>query len=220
VTATAYDPAAADTLLEQAGWRDVDNDPSTPRQAWSIPKIASGTPFEVTYITTGAAQRMQVSALVAESLAQCGIKVNIQYLDAAELYAAGPEGPLFGRDFDLAEFAMGSSGFEPTCEWYTGSEVPNAADHWVGTNISGYNNPAFDAACLAARQSLPEDAAYTSSYHQTESIFAEDLPVIPLYWRVKAAAARPDLCNYSLDPTASSSLWGIESLDWGRDCRP
>jgi peptide/nickel transport system substrate-binding protein len=161
-----------------------------------------------------------VSTILAASLAQCGIKVNLQYLDANTLYAPGPGGELFGRNFDLAEFAMGSTGSETPCDWYTSSEVPDAANGWVGTNVSGYSNPAFDEACRAAQQSLEDDTTYIEAYAQVQSIFAQDLPVIPLYWRVKTAAARADLCHFSLDPSASSSLWNIEAFDSGISCKP
>jgi peptide/nickel transport system substrate-binding protein len=220
VTTYSFNVVAASQLLEQAGWKDVDHDPSTPRQAWGAPGVPSGTPFEVNYVTTNAVQRQQVTTILTASLAQCGIKVNVQYLDANTLYAPGPNGVLFGRSFDLAEFAMGSTGIEPPCDWYTSSEVPNAANNWVGTNVSGYSNPAFDAACLTSQQSLPSDPVHAAAYAQAQSIFANDLPVIPLYWRVKTAATRADLCHFSLDPTAASNLWNIEAFDSGAGCQP
>lgn len=220
VTAYPFNVAAAGQLLEQAGWLDVDQDPSTPRQARGIAGIPSGTPFEVNYVTSNAVQRQQVSTILVASLAQCGIKVNVQFLDANTFYAPGPDGVLFGRNFDLAEFAMGNTGMETPCDWYTRSEVPNAANHWVGTNVSGTSDPAFDTACLAAQRSLPDGPDQAAAYAQAQSIFADELPVIPLYWRVKTAATRADLCYFSLDPTASSSLWNIEAIDSGTACQP
>jgi peptide/nickel transport system substrate-binding protein len=220
VAAYTLNVTAAGQLLDQAGWKDVDHDPSTPREAWGVKGIPSGTPFEVNYVTTNAVQRQQVSTILAGSLAQCGIKVNVQYLDANTLYAPGPGGILFGRNFDLVEFAMGSTGIEPPCDWFTSSQIPNAANSWVGTNVSGYSNPAFDAACLESQQSLPDDPFHAAAYAQAQSIFATNLPVIPLYWRVNTAAARPDLCNFSLDPTAASSLWNVEAFDSGTGCQP
>jgi peptide/nickel transport system substrate-binding protein len=220
ITTYSFNIAAANLLLEKAGWRDVDNNPSTPRQAWGIPGISSGTPFEVNYVTTNAVQRQQVSTILVASLAQCGIKVDIQYLDSTTLYAGGPEGVLFGRNFDMAEFAMGSVGIEPPCSWYTTSAIPNGANHWVGENVSGYSNPAFDTACQASQQSLPDDGTHSAAYAQVQAIFAEDLPVIPLYWRVKIAAARTGICHFSLDPTAASNLWNIEAFDSGTGCQP
>ncbi len=209
----SYNVAEANALLEQAGWKNVANDLSKPRQAYGIKNIPDGTPFEVTYLTTPASQRIQVSTIIADSLAQCGIKVDVQYLDQTRLYGVGPAGDLFGRNFDLAEFAMGSAGLEPPCEWFTTSEIPDSANHWVGTNVSGYSSPAFDKACLTAQQTLPDEADHAAAYQEAQAVFAQDLPVLPLYWRIKTAAARPQLCNFSLDPTASSPLWNIEAFD-------
>jgi peptide/nickel transport system substrate-binding protein len=220
VTAYSFDVPAANALLEKIGWRDIDNNPLTPRQAWGVKDVPNGTPLELNTITTGATQRAQVSTIAANSLAQCGIKLNVNYLDQTVLYAAGPDGPLFGRSFDLAEFAMGSTGVEPPCEWFSSSEIPNTENYWVGTNVSGYSSPAFDAACQTVQQSLTDETAHADAYHQAQAIFTQDLPVIPLYWRIKVAAARPGFCHFSLDPTASSSLWNIEVFDRGTDCQP
>ncbi len=220
ITAYSYNVAAAGQLLDQAGWQLVGGDPTSPRQSLGSQNIPAGTPLEVTYVTSNATQRQQVSSILAASLAQCGIKVHIQYLDSTVLYAGGPQGVLFGRNFDLAEFAMGSTGIESSCGWYTTSAIPNNSNHWVGENVSGYSSPAFDAACLASLQSLPDEPAHTTSYAQAQAIFSQDLPVIPLYWRVKSAAAWVGICHFSLDPTASSNLWNIEAIDSGSDCQP
>jgi peptide/nickel transport system substrate-binding protein len=217
-TTYSFDVKAANALLDKIGWRDVDNDPLTPRVAFGVKNVPDATRLELDYITTGATQRVQVSGMVADSLAQCGIQVNVKYLDQTALYAAGPDGPLFGRSFEMAEFAMGSTGEEPPCEWFTSSEIPSAANYWVGTNVSGYSSPAFDAACQAVQQSLTDETTHADAYHQDQMIFTQDLPVLPLYWRIKVAAARPGICHYSLDPTASSSLWNIEMLDSGISC--
>jgi len=214
----SFDVSAANALLEQAGWQDKDNNPSTPRLARGVRNVPDGTTLELNYITTGAVQRVQVSTIVADSLAQCGIKVNVKYLDQAALYAAGPDGALFGRNFDLAEFAMGSTSTEPPCEWFTSAEIPDAANQWIGTNVSGYSNPDFDAACQAVQQSLVDEPTHGQAYQQAQTIFGGDLPVLPLYWRLEVAATRPDVCHFSLDPTASSALWNIDLIDSGISC--
>jgi peptide/nickel transport system substrate-binding protein len=218
VTSYSFDVAAANALLTQAGWLDTDANPSTARLARGVKNVPDDTPLQLNYLTTGAAQRVQVSSIVADSLAQCGIKVNIKYLDQTALYAPGPDGALFGRNFDLAEFAMGSSGTEPPCQWFSSAEIPTAANQWVGTNVSGYSNPDFDAACQTAQQSLFDEPAHAQAYQQAQTIFTADLPILPLYWRLQIAAARPDVCHFSLDPTASSALWNIDMLDSGNSC--
>lgn len=215
-----YDPAQANQILEQVGWRDQDNDPSTPRQAQGVLNVPQLTPLVLNYYTSSATQRRQVSEILVQSLSQCGIGVNVTYLSYVDLYAeGGANGPLFGRSFDMAEFAIGTSSLEPPCSWYTTAQIPAASNNWVGANVTGYKNSEFDAACAWAKEHTPDDEAYLDAYHLTQSLFNSDLPAIPLYLRLKVAAARPDMCDFDLDPTANT-LWNIESLDYQTTCAP
>ena len=45
-----YDPTQGNRILEQIGWRDVDNDPSTPRQAQGVLNIPPLTLSFITYL--------------------------------------------------------------------------------------------------------------------------------------------------------------------------
>ena len=213
----AYDPAAGLALLEQAGWRDIDGNPATPLSAVSVNNVTAGTALQLNYFTTTATQRRQVVEILTQSLAQCEVGLSVQFLSQNDLYASGPAGVLFGRRFDLIEYAMGVVGIEPPCTWFTTDEIPTAANGWIGTNVDGHKNPQFDAACRAARLALPDEPAYADSYHQMQAIFASELPAIPLYFRLKAAAARPDICHFELDPSANP-LWNIEAIDLGDSC--
>ena len=113
---------------------------------------------------------------------------------------------------------MASDSLEPPCDWFTGSEIPNAANHWVGTNVTGYQNADYDAACHTARLALPGEKNYSDAYHQAQAIFATDLPAIPLYYRLKVAASVADVCHFDLDPTANP-LWNVEAFDKGQGCK-
>ncbi len=213
-----FDPSVGISLLEQAGWRDTDGDPATPRRAVTVKNVAPGTPLQLNYYTTTATQRRQVVEILTQSLAQCGIGLDVQYFSQNDLYAPGPNGLLFGRRFDLIEYAMGVNGIEPPCGWFTTDEIPSASNSWIGTNVTGYKNEQYDASCRAAQLSLPDEQAYTDSYRQTQVLFSAELPAIPLYYRLRVAAARPDLCHFDLDPTANP-LWNIEAIDVGKACQ-
>jgi peptide/nickel transport system substrate-binding protein len=213
-----YNPEIGSSPLELAGWLDSDDDPSTPRRAVNVRNVAFNTPLELNYFTTGATQRRQVVDILESSLAACGIGLNVQYLLPNDLYAPGPGGPLFGRNFDLAEYALGVNGIEPPCNWFATGEIPSADNSWTGTNISGYSNDEYDAACRAAQLALPEEQNYTQSYRRTQIIFSNELPALPLYHRLRIAVARPDLCGFDLDPTAVS-LWNIEAIEVGESCQ-
>jgi len=213
-----FDSSVGNSLLELAGWLDTDNDPSTPRRGINVKDVAYNTPLVLNYYTTTATQRRQVVDILQTSLAECGIGLNIQYLSQNELYAGGETGRLFGRNFDLAEYAMGVKGIEPPCSWFDSSEIPTEGNSWVGTNITGYKNAEYDTACRDAQLSMPEDQSYEVSYKRTQILFASDLPAIPLYFRLQVAATAPDICHFDFDPTANP-LWNIESVDKGAACQ-
>ena len=218
IDALPYNPETGISLLEQAGWRDVDGDPSTPITAVNVTNVTPGTPLQLNYYTTTATQRRQVVDILEKSLAQCGIGLNVEYFSQNDLYSPGPDGFLFGRNFDLIEYAMGVNSIEPPCGWFTTDEIPTSSNSWIGTNVTAYKNEEFDAACRSAQLSLPDEPSYLESYRQTQVLFSTELPAIPLYYRLRIAAARPDLCHFDLDATANP-LWNIEAFDMGEACR-
>jgi peptide/nickel transport system substrate-binding protein len=213
-----FDPARGNQLLDLIGWRDLDGDPSTPRVAVSVPNVPAGTPLSLNYYSTPALQRRQAADILTRSLAECGVGANVQYFSQNDLYAPGPEGLLFGRRFDLIQYAMSTNSIVPPCSWFTTREIPNAADQWVGTNVTGFSNPEYDSACESTALSLPGEAAYADAFRQAQSIFASQLPAIPLYFRLKVAAASADVCHFDLDPSANP-LWNIEAFDIGQGCQ-
>jgi peptide/nickel transport system substrate-binding protein len=212
-----YNPASGNKILDDVGWLDKDNDPSTPRLAQSVTNVPVDTPLILNYYTSSATQRHQVAEILTQSLAECGIGLNVIYSSASDFYAPGPTGPLFGRQFDLAEYAIGVNSLEPQCSWFTSSQIPGASNHWVGTNVSGYKSANFDAACQKALQTVSTDPEY-ASHQEAQAIFATDIPSVPLYLRLKVAATRPDFCGFSLDPSSSSALADVEAFDFGDSC--
>lgn len=227
ITRWAFDADAGGELLEQTGWQDRDG--NGVREAYGVLGVPDGIPLSFTYLSTTAEGASQAAQLLAASLQRCGIQAQVESLPAAELFQEGPEGQLFGRRFDIAQFAW-LTGIEPYCELYTSGNIPGPGDAldlngellyplaWGGLNLTGYSSPDYDRACAAARLSLPGQPAYAESLAQLQAQLSADLPVIPLYQPYRLAVARPDLCGFSVDATARSLLWNIESLDYGSDC--
>jgi len=205
-----YDPVAGRMLLEEVGWLDENVDGV--REAHRIPGVRTDTRLEVTLlIPADNTASLQAARIVKANLADCGIRVNLETRPAWEFFADGPEGLIFGRQFDLAETTWWSD-VVPRCEYYLSSEIPDEG-HWHGDNPTGYSNPEYDAACRAALWALPGTPEYEEYHKQAQVIFSEDLPSIPLFMRLRVAMARPGVLNFVLDPTARSELWNIEMLD-------
>jgi peptide/nickel transport system substrate-binding protein len=213
-----YDPAAAAALLDAAGWLDADNDPFTPRVAVNVTGVPDGTPLSMNLETTNAVLRQQVYDILSKNLAGCGIQVNFQPYEPAEFFKAAAYGRLYGRLFDLAEYAWMYATYPP-CDLFLSNQVPAEANNWTGSNNPGFDDPAYDAACSTQLQSLPGGADYDQAVLEAQRIFAEQLPVIPLFVREIHAAARIDMCGYSLDPTSNSDFSNIEAFDYGAGCK-
>jgi peptide/nickel transport system substrate-binding protein len=219
--APAYNPQEATAALQSAGWIDADNDPATPRLAQGAAGVADGTPFQVELLTIRTPEREQVAAWLKESLAQCGIGVDLRFLEPEELFSAGEEAPVFGRRFHLVLFGW-QAAFEPPCELYTSAEIPGPfPEHpkgWSGANPSGFHSEAYDQACLLARTALPDDPQHAEAHRRAQEIFTAEMPALPLYTRSRLVVTRPDLCGLVTDPLAESSLWNLEGLDYGSAC--
>jgi peptide/nickel transport system substrate-binding protein len=229
-----FDVEAGRALLEEVGWVDEDGDPGTPRTAQGVANIPDGTPLVVTYETVPLSVREQAAALLQNSLAECGIQANTQFYLPSDFFAGGPEGKLFGRDFDLVQFAW-VTGVPPLCDLYLSSSIPGPRGEawvsvqdgkerefgiggWGGQNYPGFVDEDYDRACNKALNSLPGQAEYEAAHLEAQRIFAEQLPVLPLYVYPVVTAYRPDLCGLIMDPSNESELWNIEEFDYGEGC--
>lgn len=232
LTEWPYDPAAANALLDEVGFLDTDGD-GIREYAYSEglaadnsdPASWNGTPFHITLGTTaGNEMRQQLTQIFKENMLQCGIDVELYYLPSSEWFADGPDGVLFGRRFDLGEFAW-LTGVEPSCSLYAGWQIPGDPAEvdeagaplypsgWGGQNEAAWSNAEFDAACQMAVGNLPGTAEYEQGHKDAQIIFSEQVPVIPMFLRLKVAAARPEIKNFYVDPTQNSELYNIFEID-------
>jgi peptide/nickel transport system substrate-binding protein len=81
-----YDPAAGQARLQNAGW-------VLEQDGW---RYKDGQKFAITYMTgLGSGYRFQIAHMLQADLAACGIDMTIDFRPPSELYADGPEGPVF-----------------------------------------------------------------------------------------------------------------------------
>lgn len=217
----AYDPQAAAELLSGMGWLDVDDDPSTPRVAQAVAGIADGTAFTVQLLVSDDESHQASARLIQENLGQCGIQVAVVTLPVEDFLAAGPDGTVFGRQFDLAQFAWLAADELP-CSLYLTSEIPAAyplsPKGWGGVNASGYSNPQYDAACLDALYSLADMPQHQEKHFEAQAIFAMDLPALPLYWHYRVTLGRPDICGVQGETPTDNIFMDLELFNYGENC--
>jgi hypothetical protein len=122
---------------------------------------------------------------VQADLADCGIGTNILTQESQEYLAPGPEGPVFGRRFQMAQFAWAA--WEPPA--LSASMNPGPYPDYPGLGWGErqqYTN--------RERPGLP-GWRFTVERPMPRLIFSAGNPVgaaIPLYWHFKTVLGQPD----------------------------
>ena len=197
-----FNPARASDLLDAVGWM-AGNDGTRSRGGESLALSLTTGPESSSF-------RQQLVQLIVDQLREnCGIAVTPDWQTQETLYAPWPTGPLFGRRFDLGAFPW-RAGHQPPCELYLSSAIPDAQNP-AGTNNLGYRSDAFDRACNQARGSF-DPAEQRAGHVLAQTIFSQELPSLPLFFRFRLGVTRPEVQGYRLDASATSSIWNIEEI--------
>ena len=197
-----YDPAAAATLLEAAGWALGDE---------GIRRGPDGSPLRLELMTTaGNRTRELVEQVIRSQWRELGVDVRIRN---------EPPRVFFGdtvarRKFTgFAMFAWVSSPEAAPRGVLHSGEVPRPENGWTGNNVAGYTNPEADRLTAAIEVELDAERR-RALWAELQSLYAEDLPALPLYFRANAYI-RPRWLT-GVRPTGhqfASTLW-IE--EWRR----
>ncbi len=197
---------AAKEQLARLGWRDEDGDGI--REAHGVAGFTDGTPLSLTlHLAPG---YTLVAAHVAADLESCGVGVRPLTTDARLLYAPDAASPLFGRTFEMALFGWQAE-IPAVCGTWMSDRIPTAENGWYGENVSGYANPAYDAACHAALEAI-EPQARDAALRRAEAILAHDLPTLFLFWRPVWFVSRPQITGIRPDLSSGSALWNIAEI--------
>jgi peptide/nickel transport system substrate-binding protein len=203
ITIYEFDAEKGKAMLADLGWSDTDGD--------GILDDGKGNKLAFVHSTRTNPLREKVTQIVQAQLKDnCGIETTIE-LYGSEYFADGPDGLVFGRKFDLGEFAW-LTGVEPPCDLYLTSQIPSEEHGWGTANDTGFSNAEFDAACNAAVQAL-DDETKAAKHAEAQAIFTEYLPSLPLFARAKILVTRPGITGVIMDPTANSEFWNVENFD-------
>jgi peptide/nickel transport system substrate-binding protein len=192
-----YDPARARQLLAEAGFTAGSD---------GILRDASGKRFEMSIMTTsGNAVREQVQQIMKEQLRQVGIDLRIDNRPASVLFGQVTTQRTYPHMVMYAWTSAPTTHFRTI--WHS-KEIPTAANNWVGQNTPGYKNAEVDRLLEQADEELDE-AKRAALLKRVQELWAEDLPSLPLYFRLQLDVSRPQLTNFK--PRGfGSRVWNAE----------
>jgi peptide/nickel transport system substrate-binding protein len=196
-----YDPAAARKLLDEAGFAEIKN---------GVRQNAKGERFSIE-ITTTAGNRVRelVAQVIQSQLRQIGVEVRIK-AEPPRIFSES----LNRRQFNgLAMYAWVQQPEAVPRSTLHSDEIPSAANGWSGQNYPGYRSPDMDKALDAAEREL-DTTKRRALFADIQRIHADDLPVLPLFFRVDPFVIPKPLKG--VVPTGhlnSSTLW-IEQWRW------
>ena len=194
----AYDPARARQLLAEAGF--------TPG-ADGVLRDGHGRPLRLTIMTTsGNAVREQVQQIMKDQMKQVGIDLVIDNRPASVLFGQ------VTRERRYPHLVMYAWVSAPTTHFRTiwhSAEIPTAANNYVGQNTPGYKNAEVDRLLEQAEGELDEGKRGVL-LKRVQELWAEDLPSLPLFFRLELNVSRRDLKNY-LPRGIGAPTWNAEA---------
>lgn len=157
-----YDLAAAQTLLDQAGWIDSDGDGVRDKD---------GKPFAFILLVKDDLLHQQIGAQLAADWAKIGVRADVQAVPFSGLVADF----LAPHTFEAALTDWNQVGDpDPFPQWHSSQIEGN------GQNYTGWQNAEADQLMETARQTTDE-AERQALYARFQAIFAEELPSLPLF---------------------------------------
>ncbi len=199
-----YDPARARQLLAEAGFTAGPD---------GILRDAGGKRMEMTIMTTaGNAVREQIEQVIKEQLKQVGIDLRIDNRPASVFL-----GPIISRR-QYPFLAMYGSLFTPESipfNRFHSSQIPSEANAWQGDNRTGWRHAENDRIWEQLISELDEQKRI-ALFRRQQEILAEELPSLPLYFRLSLTTNVKALRN--VRPTGLGSYyipWNSWEWAWG-----
>jgi peptide/nickel transport system substrate-binding protein len=199
-----HDPARARALLAEAGF--------TPGPD-GVLRDATGRRVEMTISTTaGNSIREQIQVIMKEQLRAVGIDLRIDNRPASVFF-----GTMIPRR-QFTHLAMYASLFTPESvpfDRFHSSQIPTAANNWEGSNRVGWRNAENDRVWDQLISEIDERKRI-ALFRRQQEIFAEELPSVPLYFRLSLTTFPKAMRNVKPVGLAAYYIpWNVWQWQWG-----
>ena len=196
-----YDPAAARKLLDEAGFSTLRN---------NVRHNAAGEKLSIELGTTaGNRVRELVAQVIQSQLRQVGIEVRLKAEPPRIFFEAMGKRTYGG--LGMYAWVQRPEGV-PRSSLHS-KEIPSAENGWSGQNYPGYANPEMDKALDAAEREL-DIVKRRALFAEIQKLAADDLPSLPLFFRVDPFVIPKPLKGVTPTGTLNSSTLWVEQWRW------
>ncbi|GAC1571318.1 MAG: peptide-binding protein [Candidatus Elarobacter sp.] len=190
----AYDPAAADRLFDDAGWKRGPDGVRT----------KGGKPLALTYVQFPESQTgVRVATVVQSELNARGVRASIKSLSNAQLFLPRSQGgTLASGSFDLA-YVPWPLGADPDDSFLLTCEGTSNAMRWCDRDVDALERRALTASSRDERKRL---------YGQIERRVAYAVPIVYLFDPSYSYAYRDTLRGFhpnAFNPTWDAYRWSV-----------
>lgn len=197
----AFDPKKAADLFAAAGWKKGSD---------GILTNDKGQKYIVTINTTaGNATREKVEQIIKAQWKETGVELKIENQPAAVLFG---ETTTY-RKFQMALYAwVNGPTSTPTSLWHS-KRVPTEENGWSGQNYPGWRNAKADALCDKVEEELNKPQRI-KLMQEHQAMWADEIPSIPLYFRVDVSAQNTALKGYLPTGSTIGGTWNVNKWSW------
>ena len=196
-----YDPGAAASLLDEAGWRAGQDGV----------RQHDGVPLSIALVTADTPERLAVARALAEQFGKLGVRLDVRAVASDELF----DDYLEPRHFEAALVGQWNMGSDPDIypQWHSSQTSAS------GANFAGFADADVDRWLEVGRQSTDRELRRTA-YQHVQARWAEAQPAIVLYHPIFSFAVARDVWGVQADPLPDSS-WRLRSaVGWFRIAQP
>lgn len=195
-----YDLARVERLVAEAGWS---------RGADGAFRNSAGEPLAIDVSTDGQGDNVKEAETIAAQWSAAGFlsrptpyPAGITGEQGRQVRHAIPGALIWPWNFGVADPRIATS-----------SEIGSERSRWRGGNYGGYVNPAYEALYDQWTNEL-DPGTRREMHFQMIKVLAEDLPVLPLFYRVTGLAAQKSVQGLTrTSPLQAASSWNIHTWD-------
>ncbi|MGQ0548772.1 MAG: ABC transporter substrate-binding protein, partial [Armatimonadota bacterium] len=179
-----------------------------------ILRDSKGQRFEISIMTTsGNAVREQVQQIIKEQYRAVGIDLKIDNRPAGVLFGQTTRRRQFPH---MVMYAWVMSPLTLPHSFWNSDQIPTAANNWEGSNYPGWRNAENDKLNNQILEEI-DTAKRVALLKKQQELWVEDLPVIPLYFRLQLNTSNKKIQNVKPAGLSGTYInWNSETWAWSQ----